>query len=322
MQTPIETPFNKDTTAEEALGSIDLTGKLAVITGGSTGIGKETARVLAKAGADIFIGARDVEKLETARNELAANAPGKIYSARLDLMEPASANEFADAVLELNRPIDLLINNAGVMATPLKRNSLGMEMQYATNYVGHAIITSRLAPALVKAGESRLVSLSSLGHQFSPPVLDDLNFNQREYDKFASYGQSKTGNILLAVKVAKELGDKGVTALAVHPGMIETELTRYMSQEELEAATVKTIEGSGQDIPIKTIPQGAATTVWAATAPEFKGKGPLYLEDCRVARIVEEPNMTDGVLPYALDEELAEALWQKTEELLGQSLPF
>lgn len=322
MQTPIETPFNKATTAEEVLGSIDLTGKLAVITGGSTGIGKETARVLAKAGADIYIGARDVEKLETARNELAANASGKIYSARLDLMEPASANEFADAVLELDRPIDLLINNAGVMATPFQRNSLGMEMQYATNYVGHAIITSRLAAALVQAGESRLVSLASLGHQFSPPVLEDLNFDQREYDKFVSYGQSKTGNILLAVKVAKELGGKGVTALAVHPGMIETELTRYMSTEELEAATVKTIENSGQDIPMKTIPQGAATTVWAATSPEFKGKGPLYLEDCRVARIIEQPNMADGVLAYALDEKLANDMWKKTEELLGQELPL
>ena len=322
MQTPIDSPFNNTTTAEEIIASIDLSGKLAVITGGSTGIGKETARVMANAGADIFIGARNVEKLNEAKEELAAVGSGEVFAARLDLMEPASVHEFADVVLALGRPLDLLINNAGVMATPLERNSLGMESQYAINYVGHAILTSRLAPALVEAGESRLVSLSSLGHQLSPPVLEDLNFDQRDYDKWQSYGQSKTGNILLAVKVVKELGDKGVTALAVHPGMIETELTRYMTPEELEKQSAATVEASGQELPMKTIPQGAATTVWAATAAEFTGKRALYLEDCHVAPIVELPNMKYGVLPYALDEDLADRMWEATEELLGQPLPL
>lgn len=328
MQSKVASPFNIDSTAEEVIGSIDLTGKLAVITGGSTGIGKETARVLAEAGADLFVGARSREKLESAREEISSSKKGAVNIAELDLMEPASADAFADAVLALGRPVDLLINNAGVMAPPLSRNSLGMESQFATNYVGHAILTSRLAPALLQAEEPRLISLASSGHHASPVDLDDLNYEQREYHKWKAYGQSKTANVYLALKVAKALGEKGVTALAVHPGYIMTELQRYLPEEEMAAVLATTSEkaaksGSEQIGPaMKTIPQGAATTVWAATSPDLVGKGPLYLENCEVASVIAAPNMVSGVLPYALDTSLAEQLWCKTEALLGRSLPL
>lgn len=328
MQPNIASRFNQFSTAEEVIGDTDLTGKFVVITGGSTGIGKETARVLANAGADIFIGARSLEKLKIAREELNSTSAGKTTIAELDLMEPISADAFADAALALGRPVDLLINNAGVMAPPLMRNSLGIESQFATNYVGHAIVTSRLAPALLQAEQPRLVCLASSGHHASPVDLDDLNFEQREYQKWMAYGQSKTADVLLAVKAATALGKKGVTTLAVHPGYIITELQRYLPEEEMAAVLASTAEKNkvsdeGQVRPVmKTIPQGAATSVWAATSPKLTGKGPLYLEDCKVADVIDTPNMISGVLPYALDEMLAEQLWSKTELLLGKPLPL
>lgn len=323
MQEPIESPFNASTTAEQALGATDLSGKLVVITGGSAGIGKETARVLANAGADIVIGARALEKLDAAKTELAAESGSQIFTEILDLAEPASVDAFADAVLALDRPIDILINNAGIMATPLERNSLGIESQLATNYVGHAQLTSLLAPAMLRADESRLVSLTSSGHQASGVLIDDVNWEQNKYNKWAAYGQAKTGNSLLAFKVANALGDKGVTALAVHPGYIQTELGRYMKENEWETAMEATAKMSGKDAAsVKSVPQGAATSVWAATASELKGKGPLYLEDCQVAKIIGKPNMLNGVVNHALDAEMAEQLWSKAEELLGRSLPL
>lgn len=324
MQQPIESPYSASTTADEVIGSTNLKGKLAVITGGSTGIGKETARVLANAGADIFIGARSLDKLDAAKAELTSESGSQIYTAELDLLEPASVDAFADAVLALDRPIDILINNAGIMASPLERNSLGIESQLATNYVGHAILTSRLAPAMLRAGESRLVSLSSSGHQASGVIMDDVNWEHIKYNKWAAYGQSKTGNSLLAFKVAKELGDKGVTALAVHPGYIQTELGRYMPEGEwaMSMGAAAKMAGRTDGPSVKTVHQGAATSVWAATAAELNGKGPLYLENCQVAEIIDKPNMLDGVVRHAIDEDMADKLWQKAEELLGKSLPL
>lgn len=324
MQTPVDSPFDKTSTSEDVVGSLDLSGKLVVITGGSQGIGKATARAMANAGADVFIGAL-ADQLDTAHRELEASTIGKIYAAELDLAEPASVDEFADAVLALNRPVNVLINNAGTMALELTQNSLGIELTLAVNYVGHAILTSRLAPALIAAGESRLVSVASTGHHYSTVVLDDLNYEHREFDKIDSYGQSKTGVVLLTVKAAKELGAKGVTASAIHPGNILTELMRSMPPEELdkllaELATMQ--ERVGVELYMKSPSQGAATSVWAATSAALKDKGPLYLEDCHVAPMIEEPNYTYGVLAYALDEKLADDLWKKTEAMLNRPLPL
>lgn len=320
MQESIHSPFNRDTPAEEVVAGINLSGKLAVITGGSTGLGKETARVLAKAGAAVFIGARNHAKLDAAKQELLTGGAQSVSSFTLNLMEPDSVRAFAKAVLELNRPVDMLINNAGIMTCPLARNSLGIESQFATNYLGHALLASMLAPQLIKAGKSRLVSLASSGHHLSPIVFEDINFEQREYNAWKAYGQSKTANVLLAVKAAKHLNAKGVTVTAVHPGVIETELTRYMTEDE-KAAAVHNAKVSNS-VKYKTIAAGSATSVWAATAPALEGKGPLYLEDCQVAPMIDTANMTYGVLPHALDSVQADQLWAKAEEILGHALPL
>lgn len=327
QQQVIESPYGATSTADEVIGTTDLSGKLVVITGGSSGIGKETARVLAGAGADIFIGARSAEKLQSAKEELAAASGTQIYAVELDLSEAASVDAFADAVLALDRTVDILLNNGGIMAVPLARNSLGIESHLATNYLGHAILTCRLVPALLRGGDSRVISLSSSGHQASGVNLDDLNWEQRKYKKWIVYAESKSANVLLAVKVAKELGDKGITALALHPGHVETDLGRSLPENEWNdtmdgLAKMAGIFDKSGIAATKTIPQGAATSVWAATAPELKGMGPLYLEDCQVGQPVDKPNMLNGIVPHTLNEETAEKLWQKAEELLGRSLPL
>jgi NAD(P)-dependent dehydrogenase (short-subunit alcohol dehydrogenase family) len=207
------------------------------------------------------------------------------------------------------------------MACPFRRTELGIERQLATNYVGHAQLTSLLASALTEADGARVVSLSSSGHHFSPIVLQDLNFVERRYQKNIAYGQSKTANALLAVKVSSELGKEGVTALAVHPGMIPTGLMQYVTDEDIKFATEQIGLDTGA-LNYKTVEAGAATSVWATVAPELSGKGPLYLEDCAVAPIVEVPNYTRGVLRYALDPESADALWSATEKLLQRKLPL
>lgn len=320
MQRPVDSKFTRDTPAIDVIQGIDLSGKFAVITGGSTGLGKETARVLAVAGADIFIGARDEVKLESAKQELVVGHAKNVFAAPLDLADVHSVLEFSKAVQELGRPIDILIHNAGIMACPQSYNSFGIESQFATNYVGHALLTSEFAPLLTRAKLSRLVVLSSSGHHISPVMFEDINFNQSDYDPWVAYGQSKTADVLLAVKASKHLKEKGVTVTAVHPGMIQTELMRYMSPEEAAAAADQTAE---QNLPeFKNVEAGSATSVWAATAPELEGRGPLYVEDCQVAPIVDQPNRAYGVLPYALDPELADLLWTKAEEMLDRPLPL
>ena len=314
MQQAILSQFNRNTTAEEVISGVDLSGRLAVITGGSTGLGLETARVFVMAGADVLIGARRESKLQEAAEVLRAAGTANVYTQPLDLMEPESVKQFADAALKLDRPIDLLVNNAGIMACPLARNSLGIESQFATNYVGHALLTSLLSSALKAAEKSRMISLASLGHHLSPVVFEDINYESREYVPLEAYGQTKTANVLLAVKAHKHLAQHGVTAIAVHPGSILTELNRYTPKEKIEDAKAK-----GR---FKTVEAGSATSVWAATEPELEGKGPIYVEDCQVAPPVDEPNLNFGVLPYALDADLADRLWAEAEKMLGQSLPL
>lgn len=322
VQRPVPTPFGASSTTDEVIEGIDLAGKLAVVTGGSVGLGKETARALASAGADVFLGARSLDALEQARTELQAIGAGQIGMARLDLSDAASVKHFADAVIALGRPVDLLINNAGIMACPEGRDARGNESQLSTNYLGHALLTSLLAPSLVAANDARLISLSSVGHHWSPIDFDDVNFERRDYDQWRAYGQSKTANALLARKVADALGDVGVKAFAVHPGLIVTDLGRFMTPEDRER-TARELKDYQQFMqPFKSVASGAATTVWAATSPLLEDRDFAYLEDCKVAEIQDKPNFGFGVMRYAIDSEQAAKMWTEAEKLLGQPLPL
>jgi NAD(P)-dependent dehydrogenase (short-subunit alcohol dehydrogenase family) len=319
----MDTMFDRDSTAESVAAGIDLTGKLAVVTGASAGIGRETARVLAKAGADVFITGRDAAALADAKAAFLAAGASAVHAHTVDLMDPDSVARCAQAILALDRAVDILINNAGIMAAPLARSALGVESHLATNYLGHAQLVSLLAPALKAAGKARLISLTSTGHHWSPVIFDDLNFERRPYGKFQAYGQSKTADCLLAVKASAHLLSHGVTALAVHPGLIvSTHLGRYLTPEDLH--WLQTHQGGDMNASIhfKSIESGAATSVWAATAKALEGAGPLYLEDCHVAPIIDEPNYFNGVMRGALDPADADRLWAEAERMLGMPLPL
>jgi NAD(P)-dependent dehydrogenase (short-subunit alcohol dehydrogenase family) len=323
MREMVETTFDRDSTAEGVAAGIDLSGKLAVVTGASAGIGRETARVLAKTGADLFITGRDAAALGDAKAAFLAAGAGVVHAHTVDLMDPDSDARCASAILALDRAVDILINNAGIMAAPLARNALGIESHLATNYLGHAQLVSLLAPALKAAGKARLISLTSTGHHWSPVIFDDLNFERRPYGKFQAYGQSKTADCLLAVKASAHLLSHGVTAPAVHPGLIvSTHLGRYLTPEDLH--WLQTNQGGDMNAAIhfKSIESGAATSVWAATAPALEGAGPLYLEDCHVAPIIDEPNYFNGVMCGALDPADADRLWAEAERMLGMPLPL
>lgn len=323
-QLAVASKYSRDTSAEEIAAAVDLRGKLAVITGGSVGLGRETARVLARSGAEIFISARRAEVLKETAQALEENG-AKVHYHAVDHMSVDSVDALADAVLALGRPVDMLIANAGIMACPLARTPDGVESQLMTNVVAHAVLLSRLAPALVESDDARFVSLSSTGHHLSAILFDDLNFERHPYDKWQAYGQSKTGSALLAVKASKELGSRGVTAFAVHPGMIQTELGRFLDEADMIKTTEDSVGKNGAKAFLalfKDVPRGAATTVWAATDPALKGKGPLYLEDAKVASRIEAPNRTEGVLDYARDPEAADRLWTAIEDIVGRKLPL
>jgi NAD(P)-dependent dehydrogenase (short-subunit alcohol dehydrogenase family) len=309
-----------ETTSMEVMRGVDLSGKFAIVTGGSSGIGYETARALLAAGAHVCIGARDRAKLEAAANRLANDVKGTVFAYPLDLAELDSVDTFADSVLALDRPIDLLIANAGIMACPLERNSRGTEMQLATNYIGHAALVSRLAPGVRRAQSARVVVLTSSGHHFSG-IRDDLNFEREDYDKWTAYGQSKTASALLARKVHSAMAGQGVTGLAVHPGFIQTDLMRYLSKEDYVAMQARTDIELPTNRTYKTVEQGAATTLWAATAPELAGEF-AYLEDCSIAPRATVRDTLNGVMPWATDSSTAEALWAKAEQLAGRALPL
>ncbi|WP_425230013.1 SDR family NAD(P)-dependent oxidoreductase [Sphingomonas sp.] len=309
-----------ETTSTEVMQGVDLSGKLALVTGGSSGIGYETARALLAAGADVCIGARDRTKLEAAAERLGEGAQGSVFAYPLDLSELDSVDAFADDVLALDRPIDLLIANAGIMACPLERNSRGIEMQLATNYIGHAALISRLAAAVRSAARARVVILTSSGHHFSG-IRDDLNFENESYDKWTAYGQSKTASALLALKVHDVLSPHGVTALAVHPGFIQTDLMRYLSKEDYVAMQSRTDIVLPTKRTYKTVEQGAATTLWAATAPELAGRS-AYLEDCSIAQPAAVRDTLHGTMPWVTDRAAGEALWAKAEQLAGRPLPL
>jgi len=312
--------FGHDTTTAEALEGIDLNGKLALVTGGSGGLGAETARALASKGARVVITARAVAKGEgVARGIRASTGNDGIEVEELELGSLVSIRAFADRFLARHEALQILVNNAGVMACPFGKTSDGFELQFGTNHVGHFLMTGLIAPALLRGAPARVVSVSSRGHHMSPVVFDDIHFERRPYDKWSAYGQSKTANILLAVELERRLGSRGVHANALHPGAIPTGLARHMVQEDCERMRKRQ---PGGQVRLKSVEAGAATAVYAATAPELEGHGGLYLEDCGVAEVKDVENAADGVRSYAIDPAAAERLWATSEEMVGQSFPL
>ena len=316
----IDYRFGKKTTAQEVLADIDLSDHLVVLTGATSGIGVATAEALVAAGAELVIGARNEQKLDHLLAKLhGINASATLHGFPLDLMSIHSVDAFADSVLDLGRLVDILINNAGITGQ-LRRNSAGMESQLMTNFIGHAVLTSRLSEALQQADGARVVSLTSFGHHYSPVVFNDLNFENRPYTAWDGYGQSKTACVLLAVQVSSVLGARGVDAFAVHPGAITTQLGDDLNAEDFALAEKRGSIPGPDDW--KTPEQGAATSVWAATEPQLAGLGPLYLEDCRIAETLEVPNHRSGVMSYAMSPENAGKLWSATEKLIDRTLPL
>lgn len=308
--------FNDKSTASEVIEGFDLSGSLAVVTGGAAGIGKETARALGSAGADVIIGARNRNVLNEAVRELRSLSRGQVFGYELDLLSLHEVERFAEQVLALKRGVDLLILNAAVMACPLSRNAQGIECHLATNFIGHALLTSRLVPALLTSPTARVISLSSTAHQMSPVEFDDINYQHRAYDPWEAYAQSKTASALLAVKVSHTLGPQGVTAHTLHPGGIHTGLLKHVHWD----LGVQLAERYNYDVSnskVKTVSQGAATTVWAATEPTLLHHEVAYLEDCQISPVLEKPVYSHGVMRYALDLDNAARLWSEAERLAG-----
>jgi len=308
--------FGHDTTTDEVLDGIDLRGRRALVTGGSSGLGAETARALASKGAEVVLTARDVAKGEdVARSIRESTGNPNVAVEELELGSLASIRAFAERFLARYDALHLLVNNAGVMACPEARTADGFELQFGTNHLGHFLLTNLLVPALLEGAPARIVSLSSRGHQQSPVVFDDIGFERRPYEKWFAYGQSKTANVLFAVELERRLGPRGVHAYAVHPGVIPTELARHMQAADFEHIRSR----SGGELKLKTIPSGAATSVYAATAPELEGRGGAYLEDCHVARVDDAEDAREGVRSYAVDADAAKQLWAVSERMVGQT---
>lgn len=321
-QKALGTGFDASTTAEEVISGSSLDGKVAIVTGGHSGLGLETTRALSSAGARVVVGSRDVR-----RASAAVAALKNVEVAHLDLSSPASVDQFAETFLSADCPLDILINNAGVMATPLTRDSRGYESQFAINHLRHFHLTGRLLPALRRAKGARVIALSSLGHRFSGVDLEDPNFNARPYDKWVAYAQSKSANSLFAIELDRRGLPHGIRAFAVHPGrIVETDLLRNLSREEISAAgideenTVRRLTTAGG--VGKTIPQGAATTIWVATSPLLAGRGGVYCENCDIAEIVpDDSKLQGGVRRWAIDPDIASGLWKLSERLTKLSWP-
>jgi NAD(P)-dependent dehydrogenase (short-subunit alcohol dehydrogenase family) len=311
---PITTPFGFDSTAAEVVDGIDLSGRRAVVTGGSSGIGVETARALAGAGAEVTLAVRDTDAGEHTAADISASTGNRaVHVGRLELADQSSVTAFARG---WRGPLHLLVNNAGVMALPeLQLTPEGWELQFAINHLGHFALALGLHDALAQAGGSRIVSLSSRGHVRSPVVFEDINFSSRPYDPWLAYGQSKTANVLFAVEATRRWAPEGITANAVHPGAIaETNLSRHMAPEALAA-----LRNSGA-YRYKTVEQGAATSVLVATSPRLEGIGGRYFEDCNEATVLDPGSLQDatsGVAAYALDADSARRLWEVSFELIG-----
>jgi NAD(P)-dependent dehydrogenase (short-subunit alcohol dehydrogenase family) len=312
-QAPLGTTYGPTATPRDVLGDVRLDGKIAIVTGGYAGVGLETTRALAAAGATVIVPARSQEKARAALEGIDG-----VEIETLDLAEPASVDALAQRFLASSRPLGMLIDNAGIGFVPLARDARGFESQLATNHLGHFQLTLRLWPALVRAEGARVVALSSRGHVRSAFDFDDPHFHRRPYDKWLAYGQSKTANALFALALDARGRANGVRAFSVHPGAVMTDLVRSMSEEEVRAAVAR----SNTQSPLKSAEQGAATTVWCAVSPDLAGMGGVYCEDCDIAVAVggAAPGAT-GVRPWAMDRDAAERLWTLSEGWCGLTLP-
>jgi NAD(P)-dependent dehydrogenase (short-subunit alcohol dehydrogenase family) len=307
--------FDRTSTTDDVLAGIDLSGKHAVVTGASAGIGLETTRALAAHGASVTMAVRDRPKAEAARDQVLATVPDADLELRdLDLASQASVRAFTAAYLADGRPIDVFIGNAGIMACPHLTTDDGFEMQFGTNHLGHWRIVRDLLPMLRRPGV-RAVLLSSSGHRLGDVDLEDWNFERSDYDPWVAYGRSKTANVLTAVALDERLAEHGGQAFAVHPGFIVTELGRHMTKETFQS--LLDMRAGGEQPMQKSVEQGAATSCYAATSPDLDGMRACYLEDCGVAPPSSDPATATGVRAYALDPDRAEALWALSEQLVG-----
>jgi NAD(P)-dependent dehydrogenase (short-subunit alcohol dehydrogenase family) len=320
--------FGATSTTEDVLSGVNLHGKRILVTGVSAGIGVETARSLAAHGAQVVGAVRNSAKAKTATAQVLKEGTfngGSFELIELDLADLRSVRRCADALLAKGEPFDVVIANAGVMATPFGHTADGFEMQFGTNHLGHFVLVNRIAPLIRKGG--RLINLASAGHRFSNVDLEDPNFVRTPYEPFVAYGRSKTANILFAVAFDRRQRGNGIRAAAVHPGGIQTELDRHLDRVRIQ----KTIEQMNQQLTsegkapfqLKTIPQGAATSVWAAVVASADEVGGQYCENCHVGKVVPDDvtitAASEGVRGYALDPKNAEALWKKSEEMVGES---
>lgn len=327
LQKPLSSGFTPFSTADDVISGIRLAGKTAIVTGGYSGLGRETVRVLLLAGARVIVPARDVARAKTA---LAGMAGAEVRA--MDLLNPASIDAFAEEFLGENQPLHILVNSAAIMALPQRMtDSRGFELQFATNHFGHFQLTARLWPALKSANGARVVVLSSKGHRFSPVVYDDIHFTTRAYDPWLAYGQSKTANALFAAGLDDAGAEYGVRAFAVHPGgILDTNLARYMDKETLRSFGVIHADGKAVIDPardLKSVEQGAATQVWCAVSPQLEGMGGVYCEHSDIAPLLPADTDADllkpggmalgGVFPYAVDRVAAARLWRLSEEGLG-----
>jgi NAD(P)-dependent dehydrogenase (short-subunit alcohol dehydrogenase family) len=309
--TRIRTPFTAESTADQVVEGIDLTGRRVIVTGGASGIGVETARALAGAGAEVTLAVRNVEAGQRTADDIIATTGNKhVLVAPLDLADRASVASFVAA---WDGPLHILVDNAGVMASPEMRTPEGWELQFGTNHLGHFALTTGLHRALATAGGARVVSVSSSAHLRSPVVFEDIHFRERAYEPWAAYGQSKTANVLFAVEATKRWASDGITVNALMPGAIQTNLQRYVTEEEI--ARLRAQMGPAA-VVWKTPEQGAATSVLVATSPLLEGVGGRYFEDCNEAG-PNEPGSRQGVAAYALDPEAATRLWQVSVETLA-----
>lgn len=331
LQRPMGSGFGAASTSADVINGIDLAGKTAIVTGGYAGIGLETVKALASAGARVIVPARNVEK---AKRSLAGIA--NVELEEVDLANAASIDGFADRFLASGRALHLLINNAGIMWAPLQRDERGNESQLSTNHLGHFQLTARLWSALAMARGARVVNVSSWGHHYSPVVFDDPNFLGREYQTLSAYGQSKTASTLFSLELDARGKGAGVRAYSVHPGIIAgTELSRNLPKEDLQKfGALDENHNPVHDLSkgLKTLSQGASTSVWCATSPALAGVGGVYCEDADIAQLdridvgdaagVVDTSAMRGVAPHALDRQAAQRLWALSEQLSGTTFPL
>ena len=316
--------FGKSTTTDEVLEGMDLTGRRFVITGAATGLGRESARALATHGAAVTVLARSEERAAEALAQLEAGVPGANADAGVvDLGDLASVRAFADTYLDTHDSVDVLINNAGVMACPFGHTVDGFETQFGTNHLGHFLLTALLSPAILQGTNPRVVTLPSAGHSRGDVDLVDPNFETTEYAPWVAYGQSKTANALFARELARRAGPRGLLSFSVHPGGIITDLGRHLNEElmnDMLAFSLTRSEAAGEaprpSFEFKSVEAGAATQVWAATTPDLVDHNGAYLADCGLGVLGADPGI-NGFLPYLLDDDHAAALWELSEQLVG-----